>query len=216
VTEATGGNRSFGSADLIASPGVTGTLEAKDQEHWFRFEAGEASLLTLSLEVPNNIRSVIDIYDASGARRARRTAQNEGDFSWMYFLIDTPGTWYVAVYAADSGAVSTDPFQLNLSLEPAVDPFEPNDDFASARPLMMGEPIQATIFPTGDQDWFRLEPDVPGMIRFELEDIPEELAICLDVYDLNNSRVLRRESRARILLGFMTGQTTRPLLIPIS
>jgi len=178
-------NTQFRFADLIDTRGVSGTFGGG--EDWYRFETAGPSLLTLSLNVPATIRSVIALYDANGAQKAIRTAQNPGDLSMFTFAVDGPGVWYVRIYAADTGAISTEPYQLEVSLAPAVDPYEPNNDFANARPLIFGEPVQATIFPQGDVDWFRFEAKAPGMLHLAIENVPPGIEMTLQVYDRNNA-----------------------------
>jgi hypothetical protein len=192
VTTASGSNTAFKSADLIGTEGVSGTLATKDVRHWYRFEVAEASMLTLSLTVPEDLRPVLALYNANNGNVITRTAQNTGDFSWIQYAVDSPGVWYVLVYGADSGSES--PYQLDVAMAPAVDEYEPNNEFAAARPLIFGEPVAAAIFPAKDQDWFSMEVDVPGIVKFTLADIPDNIEICLDVYDRNNSRLQSRES----------------------
>jgi hypothetical protein len=192
VTVETGSNRDFYLADLIDTRGITGPFSAGN--HWFRFETTGPSLLTMTLQVPANIRSILKLYDANGNERASRTAQNPGDLSGFSFLVDGAGVWYVRIYAADSGASSTETFKLGVALAPSVDPYEPNNDFANARPLVFGQPIQATIFPKGDKDWFRFEAAAPGILRLVLENVPQDIDMTIQVYDRNNGYKDQKEA----------------------
>jgi hypothetical protein len=185
VTVESGQNREFRLADPIDTKGVTGTFTAG--EHWFRFNTDTPSLLTLSLQVPASIRSVMVLYNADKQEQARRTAQNPGDVSGFSFAIPEPGTWYVMIQGVDDGVTSLETFTLDLTLEQAVDVFEPNNEFAGAKPLIPGKPVQAMIFPRGDEDWFFVEADTPGMIQFVCEDVPLNINMNLQVYDRNNS-----------------------------
>lgn len=191
ATTETEPNNEFRFATLVGTGDVTGTFGGDDD--WYRFEVTEASRLTLSLTVPSTVRSVIKLYNANYSERASRSAENAGDFSWVTFDIDEPGTWYVRVYA-DGGTVSEESYQFSVSLDPAVDSFEPNGNYASAQLLTFGQPVQANIFPTADQDWFRMEVGEPGVIRFELGDVPENIEISLVVYNQNNIQVFSKEA----------------------
>ena len=184
-------NNEFRYATLIGTGVATGTFGGN--EDWYRFEVTKTSRLTLSLTVPSTVRSVIRLYNANYSERASRYAENTGDFSWVTFDIDEPGTWYVRIYA-DGGVSSAESYELNVALDSALDPFEPNPDYASAVPLTFGAAIQAAIFPVADQDWFRMEVGESGMIRFELGDVPVEIEISMVVYNQNNSQVFYKEA----------------------
>jgi len=192
VTTASGNNTAFKSADLIGTAGVTGTLANKDTRHWYRFDVGQASMLNLQLTVPGDLRPVLELYDANNNRVVTRTAQNAGDAAWIQYAVNAPGIWYVLVHGADSG--SANPYQLELTMEPAVDAHEPNDSFDSSRSIIFGEPVQAAIFPAGDADWFSMDVAAPGMIKFMLNEVPDNIQICFAVYDLNNSQLLSMAS----------------------
>jgi len=184
-------NNEFRHATLISTGVATGIFGG--DEDWYRFEITETSRLTLSLTVPSTIRSVIKLYNANYSEQASRYAENTGDFSWITFDINEPGIWYVRVYA-DDGASSTESYELNVAIDPDLDAFEPNPDYAGAVPLTFGESIQAAIFPTADQDWFRMEAGRPGIIRFELENVPDNIEISLAVYNRNNSQIFYKEA----------------------
>ena len=191
VTEETEPNNEFKTATRIAEGSTTGTYGG--DEDWYRFEITERSRLTLSLTAPSNIKSVIRIYNANKTERAWRYAENPGDFSQLSFDIDEPGIWYVQIYA-DGGTVSAGSYEFTVSMDSVPDVYEPNPDYAQATPLNFGEVIQAYIFPAGDNDWFRMEIDEPGLIRFSLENVPADIQISMAVNNQNNSQLVAKES----------------------
>ncbi len=191
VTEETEPNNAFSSATLVAAGATTGTFGGDDD--WYRFEVTGRTRLTLGLTSPSVVRSVIRIYNANYSERASRYAENAGDFSQFSYDIDEPGIWYVRIYA-DGGTVSADPYELQVTLDAVPDPFEPNPDYAQATPLTFGEPLQAYIFPAGDQDWFRMETSEPGTIQFMLENVPSSIEISMALNNQNNSQLFAKES----------------------
>jgi hypothetical protein len=44
---------------------------------------------------------------------------------------------------------------------------EPNDDCTTATPLMVGDPVEASIDPVGDMDWFEFTATAGECVRFE-------------------------------------------------
>ena len=187
-------NDEFKNATLIGTEPVSGSFVAENDSDWFRFEVDEPCELTVSLTVPSTVRSVIKLFDANKSERTSRAAENKGDLSQIIFAIDEPGIWYIRIYDAD-GTVSEDFYTLTVSLDPAYnDPYEPNPDYAGAAPITFGEEVRATIFSTGDQDWYRMEVEKAGLIRLELSQVPENIEIGLALYDQDNNHILSKEA----------------------
>ena len=182
-------NGAFGSANLVGFTAVSGTIGASGDGDWYKFEIPERGELTISLMVPPDLRSQMRLYDANYAERASRTAENKGDPSEIVYAVPSVGTWYLLVNDAD-GAFSVDSYQLDLDFVPANDPFEINDSFPDAVPFTFGDTVEPTILPVGDGDWFALDVQQAGSVRFELSDIPDNIQIGLLVYNENYSQLL--------------------------
>ncbi|MDD2629307.1 MAG: hypothetical protein PHV61_03955 [Limnochordia bacterium] len=65
-----------------------------------------------------------------------------------------PGKCVFEIAQRGDNRRSTLPYQVQVSLEEVVDTFEPNNRFFQAAPITVGVPVQGTIFPTGDRDWY--------------------------------------------------------------
>jgi len=185
-------NNEFRSATLIAQGAVSGSFEANDYD-WFRFQVNGPSRLTLSLTVPSTIQSEISVYDGNNSQRLVRTAENPGDGSEIVLTIDEPGTWYVRIRDV-KGTVSAEDYQIVLTLDPVVDAYEPNPDFARASPIAIGAQIEATVFPASDMDWFQIEVEEPGLLRLSLSNVPQNVEARLHLYDENRSQKLFKEA----------------------
>src|SRR5690349_8839786 len=61
----------------------------------------------------------------------------------------------------------------------ARDPFEPNDAPEKAAPLALDRPVQATISPKGDHDWYAIDVPGPGILTITLDPVPDGVAPAL-------------------------------------
>jgi hypothetical protein len=186
-------NHAFKNATRISTNPVTGTFAAGDDNDWFCFKADEPGDLIISLTVPASIQSEIHLYDASKTHHAARTAENSGEFSELKFPVTTPGLWYVQILPVNN-ASSAETYQLVVALDPARDMFEPNPSYGDAAPIALGQTVQPLIFSKDDNDWFQLETGEPGIIRFEMTDIPENIQITMQLHDQNNNTLMVKEA----------------------
>ena len=106
-------------------------------------------------------------------------------------LVDlaTPGRYYVEIAGSESGQRSVEPYTLLATFTPSVDAFEPNNNFGAAAPLLLGEPVDITLLPGGDNDWFAFEVDHHGELQFSASDVPEELAISLRLWNADRDAI---------------------------
>jgi hypothetical protein len=186
-------NNEFRRATPISNQPVSGVIGGGSDADWYKFDVQEPGLLALSVAMTSTMRSAIILYDANYQQRAYREAENNGDASTLFFPITETGTWYVRISDANgSGAVM--PYVLTMSQQLNTDAFEPNPDFASARSIPLGQSLQATIFPNGDRDWFKVQIDRPGFIGVELTQVPPNIRIGARIISSNTSQLAIRES----------------------
>ena len=192
VTE-TEPNSEWGSANLVAVGGgpVTGSCAVANDHDWYRFRVDRPGLLTFALNTPAGLLAQADIYDANGTLLSRRTAENRGDDISLSVPLGAAGIYYLTLFD-QTGAISGN-YQYTLTLDPAQDTNEPNNRFSETTPLSFGQPVQGAIFPNGDADWYLLRVEEPGLVRFEVQNIPAALQIGLAVYDGNYNRVFSYE-----------------------
>ncbi len=79
-------------------------------------------------------------------------------------------------------AASPDPYQLTISFDNS-DPNECNNSFSTATPIDFDETQTADIFDTGDQDYYSIEVESPGVIEILLSDIPGSLVYWIDLFN---------------------------------
>jgi hypothetical protein len=88
----------------------------------------------------------------------------------------------------DNGASET-PYDLKIEFLDEMDQYEPNDDFKDAKIIKQGDTINLAIFPTGDQDYYKIKSSKAGKIKFlakGFSDITPEIRLyVLDSKDPN-------------------------------
>ncbi|MGD7652036.1 MAG: pre-peptidase C-terminal domain-containing protein, partial [Verrucomicrobiales bacterium] len=181
-------NNSLGSATLVTTGPVTGTLSDED---WFAIEITDPAQISFLVETTANDRAVLILYNSSGAAVSSRYTENPGEPSLLVYDIGTPGTYYLRIYD-DSGIPSTDPYTLTTSLTTVADPYEPNNSYPESAGIALGLPVQAMTFPAGDSDYFRVETPGPGTLTVSLTGIPANIRGHIAVYDDNHSLLLQR------------------------
>ncbi|MDP2923520.1 MAG: hypothetical protein Q8O30_07390, partial [Candidatus Omnitrophota bacterium] len=60
---------------------------------------------------------------------------------------------------------------------------EPNNDFSFANIIQLDSPINGTINPTGDQDYFKIITTESGVISISLTDVPENIDAAIYLFD---------------------------------
>ncbi|MFO1521721.1 MAG: hypothetical protein U1G05_06725 [Kiritimatiellia bacterium] len=109
----------------------------------------------------------------------------------MYFHVQDG---YFSDGGVSSGAqddYSAQPYSVRVDFIPAKDAGEPNDGHDTARVLQPGETAEGTIFPRGDQDYFRLALPAgkQGVLEIRLDGMPDNLFPHLRVDDVSRRRL---------------------------
>ena len=173
-------NDSFGTAsDLrIGVPTQANILPRRDHD-WYKFDVpGRAELHVLITDVSadldivfrvwNNERDII--LDWQSPLRPGADTEALVDFA-------SAGQYFLEVADARDDQRSSQPYTLKTTMVPVVDTDERNDTFGAAQVIRLGEPVQGTILPRRDHDWYRF--DIPG--RAELHVLVTEVAPELEI-----------------------------------
>ncbi len=169
-------------AQLFASINPLGDVDG------YRFDTPHPGVVNLAItNVPADLELQFRVYDAN--HRLHRNWVNPlraGAENLAVLDLPTAGRWYLAIQDSGGDAWSPDPYTLQLEFV-AADSFEPNGDLGSARPIALGQAVQASILPKGDNDWFAFDVAASGTIEVSLTDVPEEIDL--------HFRVLRADGK---------------------
>lgn len=98
----------------------------------------------------------------------------------LVFRIGQAGTYTIAVHSGQRwgenwGTAAMQNYEMSVTALYCNDVYEVNDDISSATPISIGSTISAyqwreinTSEIGGDEDWYKLEIDAPGVLRLEL------------------------------------------------
>lgn len=104
----------------------------------------------------------------------------------LSFEADLPsaGKYWLVVGDAYDDARSVLPITLTATLTAAEDALEPNDRPRNAKPLALGTPVQASILPRADHDFYLLEA-AAGPLTIRASQNPQNIDVALRLLDGN-------------------------------
>ena len=178
-------NNSFGKATPIVIDDATqDTISPRGDVDWYRFTVERHGELQVRV---TNVAATLDI-----AFRIFDAERNLISDTFVPFakgrdtqgIIDLPGPGNYFIEVQDNGgdADSAQPYTLQIVFAPADGP-EPNNRFGDAAPLTLSEPVQATILPIRDNDWFYVDVDTHGELVVLTTDVPPTLDIMFRCYN---------------------------------
>ena len=105
-------------------------------------------------------------------------------------VVDLPGPGRYVLELADSydDARSPQPLALTATFTPSVDASEPNNNTAQATALALGAPVQFTILPKGDSDFFGFDAPHRGHIKATATGLPN-IEVAMRLYDADRNVV---------------------------
>jgi hypothetical protein len=162
---------------------LVGQVFPSRDEDWFKIHVESCGRVNLLVDaVPATMRAHLTVYDGDGGWiGVYASAENDGDWVDLGFYAN-PGWYLVKVHDADNQA-QDGTYALHCSLEPGYDPYEPNGSFAAASVI---EPdtllTDATICPSGDDDYYRIVLEQPGRLEFELRNLPVTMRGSIQLY----------------------------------
>ncbi len=151
--------------DLAVDAQVAGTIFPAGDHDYYRVAVPQAGRLHASLLKPPEVWAHLSLRDGGGAELAAVGATGgAGTLTW-----DAPGpaTVYLQVREWNNTAASTNPYTLRTFFEPCdeLEALGRNDTEHTASPLALGETVEATIYPNGDNDWYAVTVDFPGVLH---------------------------------------------------
>ncbi|WP_031435174.1 PPC domain-containing protein [Methylomarinum vadi] len=171
-------NDSFGKAapiDLESS--LQATILPQRDVDWYRFEIAEQGELKIVAEqVAENLAIVFRLWNANKETITNWFAPlSKGGPTEAVLDLPEPGSYYLEVHDDRDDQRSVQPFTLTFEFKASGDRAEPNNSFAQAKPLPLGETVTATILPKRDADWYRVDVDKQGELTVEITQSPQDL-----------------------------------------
>jgi len=150
---------------------------------WFKVNVTTAGILKIEVsEVPTYCEAHINLYDADANWLAGITSGEGSPVTLTYDAL--PGIYYFKI--DDYWDRSEEPYKFKVTLEEAPDAYEPNNDFAHATPITDAK-LNAYIFKSGDNDWFKAYVSSTGTISAEITNVPSPyMKMRIEIYDKNN------------------------------
>lgn len=160
----------------------------RGEEDWYEVNFSTPGAFHTSLtSVPENLKMEIVIYGSNLNWLSVYTfAGNPGDNVFLDYDIPAPGTYFIRIRDMQNTRNIEGAYTFTTSFEPVVDVFEPNPDVWRAK-LVTQSPVQAYIFPRGDQDFYQLFVSTEGSLDIMADQVPENMRIELVLYDANYS-----------------------------
>lgn len=157
------------------------------EQDWYRVDLPTPGALEMSISpVPSDLRMSIAMYDGNLSYLwVAKTANNAGDEVFLTFDAAAAGTYYIRVKPEDGTNNPADPYTFTTQFTPAPDPFEANPSAGHAAWLTQS-PVQAYIFPSGDQDWYRVQADPGATLEFTVDQVPDSLRLKLALRNANH------------------------------
>ncbi len=102
-------------------------------------------------------------------------------------FVSEAGEYFMLLHDDHDNGASETPYDLKIEFLDEMDQYEPNDDFKDAKIIKQGDTINLAIFPTGDQDYYKIKPSKAGKIKFLAKGfsdiVPEIRLYVLDTKD---------------------------------
>ena len=104
-------------------------------------------------------------------------------------FVPKAGEYYILLHDDYSDKNSEKPFDLKIDFLDEMDQSEPNDDFKEAKTINRGDTLNLAIFPTGDNDYYKIKISKGDKIKFMAKGFsnitPEIKLFVLDEKDIN-------------------------------
>jgi uncharacterized caspase-like protein len=152
---------------------------------WFRVDVAEQGELAVTIdEGPEELDLVFRVWNANlqvvrdWVMPYRKGGLTEG-------IADLPaaGTYYIEVADNYSDARSIDHATLRTVFTPTGDALEPNDSFGTAKAIVPGTALLASMLPLRDVDWLLVDAPRAGEVTVLVEDVPPELDIAVRLWN---------------------------------
>jgi len=152
--------------DVVFSEPFDIKIEPKGDIDWFKVEIPEQGYLTVQASnIPEGIK-----LQAKFALFQEWEGKKEKELKGWTMLpavlhVAEAGTYYFVIHDDWDDASSTEPVTIKVDFTKEFDNFEFNNNAETAKQVKFGEVKKLFIYPTGDQDWFKVNVDHQGYIK---------------------------------------------------
>ncbi len=143
---------------------------------WFKVYApGQGYLSVSARDVPGDIDLQVRFseFDEWASPQINRL-RNWGDVPDACFIPEG-GEYYLEFRDNWDDSYSRTPFRVRIEYIEEMDIYEPNDHFTDAKEISRGDTLHVAIFPTGDQDYFKINIRQGSTLSFRTRDVPSAL-----------------------------------------
>jgi hypothetical protein len=188
-------NGEIGDAVAIAfGDQIEGRIFSKGDVDFFKIEAPSPGILEVKLnDLPEEMRTRIDLYGKSFNWITRIDASNPGDRTTLTLNIRDPGVYHIGILDL-AGKSHNQPYSFAASFEEVTDGNEPNGEIGDAAPITPSEAVGGVIFPAGDVDLYKIWMEGPGDLEVKLESVPEDMRARIDLYGKNFNFITRADA----------------------
>ncbi len=162
---------------------------AEDQD-WLKVKVEKQGYLTIkSKNVPEGITPEVKyfVFDEWADPKVKTIR------SWKRMpdacFVSKTGDYFLLFHDDYDDGASETPYDLKIEFLDEMDQYEPNDNFEDAKTIKQGDTINLAIFPTDDQDYYKIKSSKARKIKFLAKDFsditPEIRLYVLDTKDPN-------------------------------
>ncbi|KPA11730.1 Peptidase domain protein [Candidatus Magnetomorum sp. HK-1] len=181
-------NNTIGESNFIEYDVIyPGSIEKSGDNDFYQIKINQPGRLTLKVTNPTGspMKTRMDIYNPNADYTyVSEYASNSGDPVTLIQDFTYIGIYYIRVKDLNNNTDSK--YSITASFVPVPDPYEPNSDIQTAKTISPGDIINAWIFPSQDQDWYKIKLEKPGTLTLSLTDVPSDLKGHISIYNDNN------------------------------
>jgi hypothetical protein len=182
----------FGNANFANS--VDGYIFTGGDVDFYKFYVSSTGILDVILEdVPNDMRTRIDLYGKNFNWITRTDASNPGDLVTLSLDLSSPGWYYVGILDL-AGKSHNAQYTFRAEFEPVVDANEPNGEIGDAKEIGFSSFVGGYIFSSGDVDFYKFNVSSPGILEVKLTEAPDDMRTRIDFYGKNYNWITRKDA----------------------
>ncbi len=182
-------NESFDTAKAVPlERDVTAQVSPVGDRDFYSIDLDAPGVLRFVLDrCPKEVHPALSVLSATDVEVGRFDPLNQrrqGTNLVREFELSKPGRYVILFHDgkgwdgdAEDNAASEEAYRFRLEFSAASDTSEPNDAQDSATALDPGKAVRARLFPTGDVDWYRVDPPAPGigLLSLRVSRVPENV-----------------------------------------
>lgn len=182
-------NNSFDSATPIQlGETVRASIFDVGDRDYYQINVPEAGVLVARLlNIPASRFYVVSLYNEN-QQLVENASGTATDPVTLAELRCSPGVNYIVINESGNNASSPLQYELTLSFD-NTDVYECNNTFDDAAPIQFEQPINASIYDNGDNDYYQVEVPNSGYLYASLTNIPDGRTYIVSIYNSNQERI---------------------------